>query len=160
MKKKTAVKTKTKTKTKAKGAAPQKAARPAVFTPHQLGTIKKKLLEMREDLVKTVKNQQVGEADSETGDPADQASNSIEKEIMFELSDTERVNLDQVEASLRKIDKGSYGICESCRKPISKPRLDALPFARYCITCQSTSEHAPEASGESTQDFRVVGEEQ
>ena len=134
MKKKTAV------KTKPKAPAPQGAGRAVVFTSGQLSAIRKKLLEMREDLVKTVKNQQVGEADSETGDPADQASQSIEKEIMFELSDTERINLDQVEAALRKIDKRSYGVCEACRKPISKPRLDALPFARYCIACQRVVE--------------------
>ncbi len=115
---------------------------------------------MREDLAKTVKNQQVGEVESETGDPADQASNSIEKEIMFELSDTERINLDQVEAALRKIDKGSYGVCEACRKAISKPRLQALPFARYCIACQSSSESSPESAPETAAEFRIIGEEQ
>ena len=41
---------------------------------------------------------------------------------------------------LRKIDKGIYGTCEYCRKPIGKKRMKALPFARYCINCQHTNE--------------------
>lgn len=108
-----------------------------------VGPIRKKLLEMREDLIRTVRNQKVAEAEGDQGDAADQASLSTEKELLFELSDNERATLDQVEASLRKIDKGSYGVCESCQKPIAKMRLDALPFARYCMPCQSSSEHAP-----------------
>jgi len=76
------------------------------------------------------------------GDEADQAAQSLEKEILFELSDNERNMLDQIEAALRKMEKGAYGLCESCRKPIPLPRLKALPFARYCIACQGTMEHA------------------
>jgi RNA polymerase-binding transcription factor DksA len=66
--------------------------------------------------------------------------------------------LDQIEAALRKIDKGTYGACESCRNAIGKARLEALPFARYCISCQNSSETAPEAAAEGP-DFRGIGEE-
>ena len=121
--------------------------------------IKRRLLEMREDLIRTVRTQQLEEsAEQDTGDDADKASQSIEKELLFELSDNERMTLDHIEAALRKIDKGTYGICESCRKPIPRPRLDALPFARYCIGCQSSAESAPE-SAEPVPDFRSIGEE-
>jgi DnaK suppressor protein len=145
MKKKTATKTASK-------------AAPKAVPAGKLSPIKKKLLEMRDDLVKTVSKQKFGETSGEIGDAADQASESIEKEILFELSDVERNTLDQIEAALRKIDKGSYGVCESCRKPIGKLRLDALPFARYCITCQSSSEKAPELVGEAP-NFGSIGEE-
>lgn len=113
------------------------AARPKL----NLGAIKRQLLEMRDDLSKTVRNQQPAD-ERDTGDEVDEASQSIEKELLFELSDNERVTLDQVEAALRKIENGTYGLCESCRKTISKARIDALPFARYCISCQTTSESA------------------
>ncbi|MCX5797550.1 MAG: TraR/DksA family transcriptional regulator [Elusimicrobia bacterium] len=149
MKKKTA-------KTAARKPAAGKAAAPA---PGKLAGIKRKLLEMRDDLIKTVRTQQLEEsAEQDTGDDADKASQSIEKELLFELSDNERTTLDHIEASLRKIDKGTYGSCESCRKPIPKPRLEALPFARYCIGCQSSAESVPELA-ESVADFRGIGEE-
>jgi DnaK suppressor protein len=138
---------------------PAKAAAKPKISGAKLDPIRRRLLEMREDLVKTVNKQQVSDTSGDIGDAADQASQSIEKEIMFELSDVERTTLDQIEAALRKIDKGSYGLCESCQKPIAKPRLDALPFARYCITCQSSSEKAPELA-ETAPDFRAIGEAQ
>lgn len=127
--------------------------------PAGLASIKKQLLEMRDDLTRTVRKQQATDASfQDIGDAADQASQSIEKELLFELSDNERIQLDQVEAALRKIDKGTYGVCESCRKPIAKARLEALPFARYCISCQSSSESVPELAAEGP-DFRSIGDE-
>jgi DnaK suppressor protein len=136
------------------GAVKAEAAAPA-----KLAGIKHKLLEMRDDLIKTVRTQQLEEsAEQDTGDDADKASQSIEKELLFELSDNERMTLDHIEAALRKIDKGTYGSCESCRKIIPKPRLDALPFARYCISCQSSAENVPDMA-EPASDFRSIGEE-
>jgi len=133
-----------------------KAAAPA---PGKLGSIKRQLLEMRDDLIRTVRTQQLEEsAEQDTGDDADKASQSIEKELLFELSDNERMTLDHIEAALRKIDKGTYGACESCRKPIPKPRLEALPFARYCIVCQNSAESLPDLA-EPMADFRGIGEE-
>ena len=58
----------------------------------------------------------------------------------------------------KAIDKGTYGICESCRKPIAKARLKALLFARYCIVCQGSAENAPESS-EIAQELRSIAEE-
>ncbi len=150
MKKKSAVK-------KAASRATPSGARAAAAPKFKTGPIRKQLLEMRDDLMKTVRKQQLSEsAMQDTGDSVDEASRSIEKELLFELSDNERVTLDQIEASLRKIDKGTYGLCESCQKPIAKARLNALPFARYCIECQSSSETAPELV-EQTPEFRGLG---
>lgn len=135
----------------------RKAAGRAPAVKLNLAPIRKQLLAMREDLRKVVRNQE-GLDTSDNGDSVDQASLSIEKELLFELSDNERLTLDQVEAALRKIEKGNYGLCESCQKPIAKPRLEALPFARYCINCQSSAETAPELV-EQAPDFRSIGEE-
>ena len=65
--------------------------------------------------------------------------------MLFELNDNERMMLDQIEGALRKMEKNVYGLCESCQKPIAKARLEAVPFARYCISCQSTSETSAQA---------------
>lgn len=136
--------------------AKKTAAKPAPAPKLSLAPIKKRLLEMRADLTHSVRRQDEVDS-SDNGDSVDQAQLSIEKELLFELSDNERVTLDQIEAALRKIDKGTYGLCESCQKPIAKPRLEALPFARYCIACQSSSETAPELS-EGGPDFRSIEE--
>src|SRR4051812_20747423 len=51
--------------------------------------------------------------------------NSLEMKLLREVSD-----------ALRRIDHDSYGICLECEEPISPKRLDAVPWARYCVTCQ------------------------
>jgi RNA polymerase-binding transcription factor DksA len=48
-----------------------------------------------------------------------------------------RETLDEVQHALRKHDKGSYGQCESCGKPIPPARLEAMPTARFCMECAS-----------------------
>ena len=159
MKKKSATKRKPARRVANKKAAkPARRARAAKAPKLKLGAIRKQLLSMRDDLMKTVRNQKISDAmQNDIGDSVDEASRSIERELLFELSDNERVTLDQIEAALRKIDKGTYGLCESCQKPVARARLEALPFARYCISCQNTSENAPEQM--EGPDFRGIGEE-
>lgn len=103
--------------------------------------LKKDLLEKREDLLKLVSRSSSASTNTGIiGDEADFASDSQEKELTFELNDNERVMLDAIEASLRKLESGSFGQCESCKKNISKQRLNAIPFARFCIECQAKNE--------------------
>lgn len=105
----------------------------------QAGTAayEKQLLDMREDVMRLVRENQNIEPENEVGDEADAATQSAERELQFELSDNERQTLDAVEAALRKITTGTYGLCESCRSKIAVPRLKAIPHARYCISCQA-----------------------
>ncbi|UPT74751.1 MAG: TraR/DksA family transcriptional regulator [Elusimicrobiota bacterium] len=49
--------------------------------------------------------------------------------------DLERIRRKQVEAALKKMDNGGYGICESCSRPMLKSRLLAMPYVRYCVSC-------------------------
>ncbi len=76
----------------------------------------------------------------EVGDDIDIAQQTLGKEILHELSDTQRNLLDAIETAIEKIEKGEYGICEKCKKPIPKKRLKFLPWARYCIKCQINTE--------------------
>lgn len=55
--------------------------------------------------------------------------------IEAEVKDLQR-RLDDTELSLKKITKGTYGVCEKCHQPIPLPRLKLMPEARYCITCE------------------------
>ncbi len=113
------------------------------LTRRETESMQKKLLSTRENLLKLVtKKRSLELSEPDVGDGADHASQSLEKEMLFELSDTERATLDQIEAALRRIEKKTYGICESCHKPIAKERIKVLPAARYCISCQNVSETA------------------
>ncbi|MBI3291763.1 MAG: TraR/DksA family transcriptional regulator [Elusimicrobia bacterium] len=111
------------------------------INPARLKVLKETLLEKREDLLLVVQRKKERELPStEVGDEADVATQSLEKEMLFELTDTEQQTLDDIEAALRKIEKGGYGLCESCRKPIPLTRLGAMPWARYCVSCQARQE--------------------
>ncbi len=113
-----------------------------MLTAAELKEIKKHLLELKEDAAKRLQNtKQMDMPEAEVGDPIDDASKSLDKEILFELSSNAHNTIEQIEAALRKIEKGIYGRCEYCRQPIGKKRMKALPFARYCINCQHTNEH-------------------
>ena len=74
--------------------------------------------------------------DDATKDLGDQANTAYTREFFFELGNGDRRLLRDVVSALQKIDDGSFGACERCGEPIADRRLDALPFARYCIDCQ------------------------
>jgi DnaK suppressor protein len=102
---------------------------------------KKPLEEKRNDLMNVVKTKKERDLiDTEIGDEIDSAAQNSEKELMFELTDNEKVMLDAIEAALRRIEKGTFGTCESCGGKITENRIIALPWVRYCIDCQSKAE--------------------
>jgi len=70
-------------------------------------------------------------------DEVESAETSLEKEILFALSDREKVLLNDINLALRKVRKKQYGLCESCGNKISIRRLKAMPYTRYCIKCAS-----------------------
>ena len=107
----------------------------------EIEKFKKILMEKRDDLMNIVRAQKRSDMlDVEIGDEIDSASQTVEKEMLFEVTDNEKLMLDSIEAALRRIEKGSFGQCESCRKSISEARMKALPWVRYCIDCQSKAE--------------------
>ncbi|MFL6234857.1 MAG: TraR/DksA family transcriptional regulator [Thermoanaerobaculia bacterium] len=79
-------------------------------------------------------------ADDGTEDIVDRANNAYNRELMFSLSDTERNTLLQIENALRRMDEGTYGRCSNCGQNIALPRLEALPWARFCVDCQEMAE--------------------
>lgn len=110
------------------------------LTSGQIQELRETLLQKREELLAVVqrkKEQEIQVGEVEIGDEADIATRSVEKDLLFETTDTEKQTLDEVEAALRRIEKGVYGRCESCMKSIPKMRLEYTPWARYCISCQA-----------------------
>jgi DnaK suppressor protein len=81
-----------------------------------------------------------------TKDLGDQANTAYTREFQFELGNGDRRLLREVEIALQKLDEGGFGDCERCGEPIGEKRLDALPFARYCIECQRRLEREDKAA--------------
>ncbi len=79
-------------------------------------------------------------ADDGTEDIVDRANNAYNRELMFSLSDAERGTLLQIENALRRMDEGGYGRCANCGRTINILRLEAVPWARFCIDCQELAE--------------------
>ncbi len=111
------------------------------LSAQELKELKEYLLNARkETLVRLQEKKTLDMPEAEVGDPIDVATQNLDKELLFEVTDNEHQMLEQIEAALRRIEKGVFGICESCRAPIPTKRIKAMPFARYCITCQNSNE--------------------
>jgi DnaK suppressor protein len=100
------------------------------------------LLKKQEILAAYHKNKSYGmEADGEaTQDIADKAANSYTKEFLFSLSNTERELLQMLDEALTRIDGRRFGVCASCEEEMNQKRLEAVPWARLCLSCQEKQE--------------------
>jgi YteA family regulatory protein len=67
---------------------------------------------------------------------ADTATETYDRELDYTLQENSEHVLSEIDAALRRIDEGNYGICTNCGKPIPEERLEALPWATLCIDCQ------------------------
>jgi len=67
---------------------------------------------------------------------ADSAQSTAERNKVLAVVERLRENLHDVDLALSKIEKGTYGTCERCGNPISPERLEAIPYARLCVSCK------------------------
>lgn len=71
---------------------------------------------------------------------ADMATDNFDREFTLGLASSEQQTLNAIDVALRKIEEGTYGVCEECDKPIPQKRLVAMPYGRLCIKCQEIEE--------------------
>jgi len=71
---------------------------------------------------------------------ADIGSDNFEQEFTLSLMQSEEDTLAQIEASLERVEDGTYGQCEECGAKIPKQRLSAIPYASLCVKCASAVE--------------------
>jgi RNA polymerase-binding protein DksA len=99
---------------------------------------RERLLGLIEDYEQELEDARLSESSSDRSpDPGNAEASSTKLEYAKELS-IEQNTLDllgKVERALEMVRAGSYGICESCGKPIPLNRLDVLPYATHCIDC-------------------------
>jgi DnaK suppressor protein len=73
-------------------------------------------------------------------DLADKAANAYSKELNFSLSDSDRETLMMIGEALERLSANEYGACVNCGTEIGMKRLEAVPWAQYCIDCQELNE--------------------
>ena len=113
------------------------------MTKKQQDVLKKKLQDKRRALVAayvTNKNYGRDTEDGDTQDIADKASNAYTKEFLYSLSNTDRTVLQQVDEALERLKGGNFGVCVECGEKMLPKRLEAVPWARHCLSCQEREE--------------------
>lgn len=109
----------------------------------RLDTYKKKLQAKRDELVTAIsRTEEEGRAADEdtTVDLADKAANSYTKEFLFGQTNADRNLLALIEKALKRVKDGTFGQCANCEEEMQQKRLDAVPWAAYCIECQEKQE--------------------
>jgi len=144
------------TKGKKKTVAKKSQKRPSrsLVTDAQIEHFKQLLLAKRSELLKNVNHmedealrkslQTSGDLSSMPIHMADLGSDNFEQDLAVGLMDGERKLLHEIDQALDRIDDETYGICEGTGKSIAKARLEAMPWARYCIEYERLIEAGPD----------------
>ena len=113
------------------------------LTEAQMKKFRAILEERRQSLItqarKTLESDMVLSPDDRF-DEVDQASSEYMQAFSFRLRGREKFLMDKIELALRKIDDGTYGVCEECEDTIALKRLQARPEAPLCIQCKEAQE--------------------
>ncbi|MEO8044404.1 MAG: TraR/DksA C4-type zinc finger protein [Spartobacteria bacterium] len=116
---------------------------------------KEKLLQLRDAMVDsmagvaqdTLRARAEGSEASAFGmHQADAGSDAYDRDFALSLLSQEQDALYEIDEALKRIELGTYGKCEMSGKPIMHARLEAIPFARYTVECQSQLEKQSKAS--------------
>lgn len=130
---------------------PQKQRKLDPFTRTQ----KEKLLQLRDAMVDsmagvaqdTLRARAEGSEASAFGmHQADAGSDAYDRDFALSLLSQEQDALYEIDQALKRIELGTYGICEMCGKSIPHARLEAIPFTRFTVDCQSQLEKQSKAS--------------
>jgi DnaK suppressor protein len=145
-----------KTKTITNGTDPEhELQRPQVRLPRDAKTLaffdrqKRRLLDLRDhflDQMQSVAQDSLrsraenNEASAVGQHQADAGSDAYEKDFALSLLSQEQDALYEIEEALKRIEVGTYGVCEMSNKHIPHTRLEAIPFARFTVECQQQLE--------------------
>ena len=95
---------------------------------------RKKLLKRQVSLSRLSKQNEAGQQ-SLRERQRDAESNAGLTSVLVRLSDAELREVDEIDAALKRIDEGAWGLCETCGEKIKRARLVVLPEARHCVVC-------------------------
>jgi DnaK suppressor protein len=116
--------------------------------------LRKILEDMRREMLDEVKVQKERARDKDyMGDLGDHATADMVAEYAHIFGERLRRRLILIEEALEAIEDGDYGFCEECEEQISEKRLQLMPFARFCVRCQSELERRAKMRGETFTDI-------
>ena len=134
-----------KKQTAKKESAPAAGSKEAVFLEKQrerLLALKDTLLDSMQGVARdSLRSRAEGSEASAFGmHQADAGSDAYDRDFALSLLSQEQDSLYEIDEALKRIENGSYGVCEMSGKPIPHARLEALPFTRYTVECQAELE--------------------
>jgi RNA polymerase-binding protein DksA len=123
------------------------------FNKKELAEFKKLILKRKEEIIDGIKHisedtlkksqkDAAGDISGYTYHMADVATDTYDREFSLSLASNEREILYELDDALKKVQDGTFGICEACAQIISKGRLKAVPATRLCVKCQEKKEKA------------------
>jgi DnaK suppressor protein len=103
-----------------------------------LDRYKRVLVEKRDEISVTIAGAEspIPAAGGYRGDTVDQANANTEAELQIHLHQTDARLLRAIEEAIARIRDGTFGTCEICSNPISRARLEAVPWTRHCRDCK------------------------
>jgi RNA polymerase-binding protein DksA len=93
-----------------------------------------------DDTLKKSQKDASGDISGYTYHMADVATDNYDREFSLGLASNDRQSLYELDDALKRIEDGTFGICEDCKQLITKVRLRAVPQARLCVKCKEKRE--------------------
>jgi len=109
----------------------------------KLSDLQQRLTDERDKLVMSLKRSQQASEEiklEQTEDEGDLASISHDRDLLYSLHEGSFTRLQMIRKAIEAIEGGQYGECVRCEEAINEKRLDAVPWAEMCISCQEESE--------------------
>ena len=124
------------------------------MTKSELNRFRKVLEARQSELAKVLRNRE-GIVIEKSPDALDEVQHATERELAIRNLDRESHLLRNVRGALQRMAEGSFGVCMHCEEPISPKRLDAVPWASFCIRCQEIADRSQDEGAESLDDLLV-----
>jgi DnaK suppressor protein len=122
------------------------------MTKNDTNKYKKALDAKQTELVQQVRNRE-GIAIERSPDALDEVQHAFERELAIRNLDRESNLLREVQAALRRLDEGNFGVCLHCEEDISPKRVAAVPWTAFCIECQEIVDRSQGESVETLEEW-------
>ena len=126
------------------------------MTKQEASKYKKLLLKLREDVTGEISNiakdnlksqkESSGDLSGYSFHMADMASDSYDRELSLNIASEEQLIVYEIDEALKRMEDGKFGKCIECEKKVPLKRLNVIPYAKYCIQCQSKEEKNKKSS--------------
>src|SRR6202167_4894851 len=124
------------------------------MTKTELNKFKEVLETKQAELTQVLRNRE-GIAIEKSPDALDEVQNAAERELAIRNLDRESHLFRNVRAALHRMDEGTFGVCLHCEEDISPKRLNAVPWAPFCIQCQEIADKHQAEGSESFDELMV-----